>query len=237
MFAKGAIRVFKVPGNNGSSKFTIKASFLNIIFLRWSENPPNRPISMSVTNILCDMGNLYYCQVSYVFDAVRTGISRANNGNSSCRRNEAASRIGAMRFRLRFRMGAVISVANMIHGRAAYQLSPISRKIWAAVGECPTETPSHIDWADSIRSLPVCFGRTLISRLRKNAAAPFVQRKRRGSHAKEVSTFRLRIGLCLGGMLTKNIRCLRIKKAIMVNNTNISFVESDYHIQEAWLRN
>ena len=87
------------------------------------------------------MDDLYYCQVSYVFGSVRTGISRASNGNDSGRRNESASRIGAMRFRSRLRMGAVIYFGGTIHGGDAYRLSPISRKIWAALEECPTEIP------------------------------------------------------------------------------------------------
>ena len=68
------------------------------------------------------MGDLDYCRVSYVFDVVRTGIARANSGNYSCHRDEATSRIGVLRFLLCLRMGSVISVGDMIHGSAAYQL-------------------------------------------------------------------------------------------------------------------
>ena len=94
---------------------------------------------MSIINIYTIWTIYIIAKFRRFFGAVRTGISRANSGNDSCHRNGANSIIGAMRFRFCLRMGAVISAGNMIHGRVAYQLSSISRKIWTALEERPTE--------------------------------------------------------------------------------------------------
>ena len=105
---------------------------------------------------------------------------RANNGNPILHLNEATSRIGATRSRSCLRRGAVISVGDMIHGRAAYQLSPLSRKIWAALEEFPAAIPDAYRPGRFDTEPPSLFWPNFPIAFTENAASPFVKRKRRG---------------------------------------------------------
>ena len=105
-----------------------------------------------------------------------------------------------------FRMwGTVISVGNAISGLVSYQLSPFSWKIWGGASDGNSAEICDASRLCSFDAKPTNqFRRNVTTALGGNAAAPIVERRRRGAPAGPVSTFHLRIGSRLKRFFLEN---------------------------------